>query len=170
MRPFRGPVPNAVSWLIENQKKPLPEAVRALSDWRDRVAKLPGVGENGEPLAPVNGRLSIERFSPPTEPELVGKPAAEFTLKDVCGQEIALANLGGKPVLLDFCATWCEPCREEMPQIQALHNQFNDKGLMVVGIDTDEPAETARKYFEVQHFSFVNLGMDLSAEVRKIVE
>jgi thiol-disulfide isomerase/thioredoxin len=124
----------------------------------------------------------------------------------VDGRETTLASLRGKPVLVDFWATWCEPCREEMPQIQALYDQFKDKGLMVVGIDTDEPAETARKYFEDQHYSFANLlgsgndvvkkygaemipmvmlidkdgavryvhhgwgsGMDLSAEVKKLV-
>jgi peroxiredoxin len=157
MRPFRSPVPNAALWLIENQKKSLPEAVGALSDWRDRLAKLPGVDETGKPAAPVNRMFPNGQFSPPTDPELVGKPAPEFTLKDVDGREITLASLRGKPVLLDFWATWCEPCRQEMPQIQALYDQFKDKGLMVVGIDTDEPAETARKYFEDQHYSFVNL-------------
>jgi peroxiredoxin len=206
-RPFRSPVPNAALWLIENQKKSLPEAVKALSDWRDRLAKLPGVGEAGEHVAPVNGRISTRQFSPPTEPELVGKTPPEFTLKDVDGREITLASMRGKPVLLDFWATWCEPCREEMPQIQALYDQFKDKGLMVVGIDTDESAATAKKYFEDQHYSFVNLlgsgndvvkkygaemipmvmlidkdgavryvhhgwgsGIDLSAEVKKLVE
>jgi peroxiredoxin len=204
---YRNPVPNAVLWLIEDQKKSLPEGVKALSDWRDRLAKLPGVSETREPTAPVSRSFPTGQFSPPTEPELVGKPAPEFALKDVNGREITLASLRGKPVLLDFWATWCEPCREEMPQIQALYDQFKDKGLIVVGIDTDEPAETARKYFEDQHYSFANLlgsgsdvvkkygaemipmvmlidkdgaaryvhhgwgsGMDLSAEVKRLVE
>jgi peroxiredoxin len=185
----------------------LPEAIRALSDWRDRLAKLPGVGETGEPGAPVSGGISSGRLSLPSQPELVGKAAPEFSLKDVDGREITLASLRGKPVLLDFWATWCEPCRKEMPQIQALYDQFKGKGLMVVGVDTDEPAETARKYFEDQHYSFMNLlgsgndvvkkygaegiprvtlidkdgivryvdlgwgsGMDLSAEVKKLLE
>ena len=207
MRPFRSPVPSAVLWLLEEQKKSPPEAVKALSDWRDRLAKLPGVAETGEPAAPLTRRLSGGPFSPPSEPALAGKPAPEFTLKDVDGREITLASLRGKPVLLDFWATWCEPCREAMPHIQALYDRFKDKGLVVAGIDTNEPAETARKYFEDQHYSFANLlgsgndvvkkygaeripmvalidkvgvvryvhigwgsGMDLSAEVKKLVE
>jgi peroxiredoxin len=157
MRPFRSPVASATLWLIEDQKKSLPEVVKALNDWRDRLAKLSGVDETGTAAAPGNRMFTNGPFLPPSEPELVGKPAPEFTLKDVEGREITLASLRGKPVLLDFWATWCEPCREEMPQIQALYDQFKDKGLMVVGIDTDEPAEKAKKYFEDQHYSFVNL-------------
>jgi peroxiredoxin len=192
---------------LRTRKRSLTEAVIALNEWRDRLAKLPGVDETGELAAPVNRMFPNGQFSPPTEPDLVGKPAPEFTLKDVDGREITLASLRGKPVLLDFWATWCEPCREEMPQIQALYDQFKNKGLMVVGINTDELAETARKYFEDQHYPFVTLlgsgndvvkkygaeiipivmlidkdgvvryvhqgwgsGMDLAAEVKKLVE
>jgi cytochrome c biogenesis protein CcmG/thiol:disulfide interchange protein DsbE len=101
--------------------------------------------------------LTTGPFTPPSEPELLGKRAPEFTLKDVEGRDITLASLHGKPVLLDFWATWCEPCREATPHIQVLHGQFKDKGLAVVGIDTNEPAETARKYFAEQKYTFANL-------------
>jgi cytochrome c biogenesis protein CcmG, thiol:disulfide interchange protein DsbE len=90
-------------------------------------------------------------------PELAGKPAPEFTLSDVDNNEVKLASLRGKPVLLDFWATWCEPCREASLHIQALHEQFKDKKLVVLGIDTDEPAEKPRKYFADQKYTFGNL-------------
>jgi cytochrome c biogenesis protein CcmG/thiol:disulfide interchange protein DsbE len=60
-------------------------------------------------------------------------------------------------VLLDFWATWCAPCRESMPHVQTLSDQFQAKGLVVLGIDTNEPAELARKYFAEQKLSFANL-------------
>jgi peroxiredoxin len=101
--------------------------------------------------------LTGRPFTPLSEAELVGKPAPEFTLKDIAGREITLASLRGKPVLLDFWATWCEPCRESMPHIQGLYDQFKEKGLMVLGIDINESAEEARKYFVDQKYSFASL-------------
>jgi cytochrome c biogenesis protein CcmG/thiol:disulfide interchange protein DsbE len=164
--PFRSPVAGAARWLIETQGKSLPEAVKALAEWRDRLAKLAAVAETGAPAAAPNRMLRTGPFTPPSEPDLLGKPAPGFTLKDVDGREVTLASLRGKPVLLDFWATWCEPCREEMPYIQKLSDQFKDKGLVVVAIDTNETAEKARKYFEEHNHSFVNL-VDSGEEATK---
>jgi cytochrome c biogenesis protein CcmG/thiol:disulfide interchange protein DsbE len=157
MRIARSPVPGATLWLVETQAMKVPDAVKALAAWRDRLAKLASVTETGAPSPAPNGASAAGPFTPPSEPGLLGKPAPEFTLKDVDDRDMTLASLHGKPVLLDFWATWCEPCREATPHIQALHGQFKDKGLAVVGIDTNEPAETARKYFAQQKYTFANL-------------
>src|SRR5215831_5250032 len=134
MRLFRSPVPGAALWLVDTKGMKLPDAVNALADWRVRLAKLAGVTETGTPSTAPNRVFPTGSFTPPSEPELLGKSAPAFTLKDVDGREITLASLRGKPVLLDFWATWCEPCREATPHIQALHDQYKDKSLMVVGI------------------------------------
>jgi cytochrome c biogenesis protein CcmG/thiol:disulfide interchange protein DsbE len=157
VRPFRSPVAGAALWLIGKQEMKLADAVKALAEWSNRLAKVPPVTETGTPSTAPNRMLTGQPFTPASEPELVGKPAPGFTLKDVSGGEITLASLRGKPVLLDFWATWCEPCRESMPHVQALHDQFKEKGLMVLGIDTNEPAESAAKYFVDQKYSFANL-------------
>jgi peroxiredoxin len=157
-RPMGSPVPGAALWLVETQKKALPDAVQALGEWHDRLANLPAVMETGEPSPrPIDRVVGGAPFTPPSETEMLGRAAPEFTLKDVDGRDFTLASLRGKPVLLDFWATWCEPCREEMPHIKALYDQFKDKGLMVVCVDTNEPAEKARKYFEDNHYSFISL-------------
>jgi thiol-disulfide isomerase/thioredoxin len=157
MRFSRSPVPGVALWLVGTKSMTLPDAVKALTDWRDRLARLALVTETGTPSPVSNRTLTTGPFTPPSEPELVGKAAPEFTLKDVDGREVTLASLRGKPVLLDFWATWCEPCREATPHIQALHDRYKDKSLMVLGIDTNEPAETARKYFVDQKYTFANL-------------
>jgi peroxiredoxin len=86
----------------------------------------------------------------------IGKEAPDFTLTSVGGKEVKLRDFHGKVVLLDFWATWCTPCRSEMPTIELLHRQFKDKGLVVLGVD-DEDASTQNDFLEKSGFSFVSL-------------
>lgn len=65
----------------------------------------------------------------------VGKPAPDFSLKTIEGKEIKLSDLRGKTVLINLWASWCPPCRYEMPGIQAAYEKYKDKGLVVLGID-----------------------------------
>jgi peroxiredoxin len=66
-----------------------------------------------------------------------GSPAPRFSLKNLQGNTIRLADLKGKVVLLNFFATWCAPCREEIPDLVRLYNKFKDKGFEIVGIGLD---------------------------------
>ena len=157
MRTFRSPVPGAALWLLSTQQMKLPDALKALSEWSDRLARLAGVSDKEGPSAAPTRMLSMGSFTPPSEPDFVGKPAPAFVVRDVDGHPVTLSGLHGKPVLLDFWATWCEPCRESMPYVQSLYDRFKDKGLVVLGIDTNESAEKARDYFAAQKFSFANL-------------
>jgi cytochrome c biogenesis protein CcmG/thiol:disulfide interchange protein DsbE len=77
---------------------------------------------------------------------MLGKPAPDFTLRDLNGREVHLSALRGKPVLLDFWATWCGYCREELPSIELLYRGLKDK-VAVYGID-NEAAEVARDYLQ----------------------
>ncbi len=88
--------------------------------------------------------------------EMAGKQAEDFTLEDLKGQQVSLKSLRGKVVLLNFWASWCGPCRVEMPNLEKLHREFKDKDLVVLGINTEE-AENARKFFKSSGFSFTTL-------------
>lgn len=157
MRQFRTPVPAVALWLLSTQEMKLPDAAESLSGWSARLARLASVTGTEPPSSAPRRMLSMGSVTPPSEPDFVNKPAPDFIVRDVDGHPVTLSGLRGKPVLLDFWATWCAPCRESMPYVQSLYDQFKDQGLVVLGIDTNEPADKARKYFADQKFSFANL-------------
>ena len=66
---------------------------------------------------------------------------ADFTLTDLDGKSWTLQSLHGKVVLVNFWATWCPPCRKEMPDLDALYRKFKDKGLVVLAISDEEMAK-----------------------------
>jgi cytochrome c biogenesis protein CcmG, thiol:disulfide interchange protein DsbE len=66
-----------------------------------------------------------------------GAPAPAFSAQDLDGKPVALADLRGKVVVLNEWATWCEPCRAEIPQLEALYRQYAPRGLVMVGVSVD---------------------------------
>ena len=89
-----------------------------------------------------------------------GEPAPVFALKDLDGNEINLADQRGKVVLVNFWATWCPPCLKELPHIQRFHEQYRDKGLVVLAISTDRAKEKVRPFVEKHAYTFPVLFAD----------
>lgn len=69
--------------------------------------------------------------------------APQFTLTDIEGRALSLAQYRGKVVILDFWAPWCPPCRKEIPDFISLQHQYALQGLQVIGIGLDEPSKVA---------------------------
>jgi len=76
--------------------------------------------------------------SPDPESDLRGKPAPAFTLVDLSGKKVSLADYKGKPVVIDFWATYCAPCKLEMPWFEEFTAKYKSQGLVVLGIDQDD--------------------------------
>ena len=96
-------------------------------------------------FTPPEGAKEVEKLSLAgsfgaiaAAPDLAGKPAPDFTLQTPDGKPYSLSALKGKPVLLDFWATWCGPCRKAMPSVEKVFQQYKDQGLMVLGVDGGE--------------------------------
>jgi peroxiredoxin len=78
---------------------------------------------------------------------------ADFTLQELNGKSWTLKDLRGKVVVLNFWATWCPPCRKEMPDLDALYRQFKDKGLVILAI-SDEDADKVRPFIAEQNVTY----------------
>ncbi|MGH7707095.1 MAG: TlpA family protein disulfide reductase [Vulcanimicrobiaceae bacterium] len=84
--------------------------------------------------------------APAAAPLRIGQPAPNFSAPRVGGGALTLAALHGKPVYLNFFASWCAPCQAETASIVGLDEKFSKKGLVVIGVDELENAKTARGF------------------------
>jgi thiol-disulfide isomerase/thioredoxin len=85
---------------------------------------------------------------------VVGATAPEFTLTDIRGEPVSLSSTLRQPVLINFWATWCGPCRVEMPLIEAQYQANKDKGFRVYAVDFDEPQEVVADFVSAFGLTF----------------
>ncbi len=84
----------------------------------------------------------------------IGRLAPDFTLVDLEGNQVSLSDFRGKTVFVNFWATWCPPCRAEMPEIEAVYQEYKDKGVVVIGVDILEPEDVVRQFVEQGGYSW----------------
>jgi len=100
----------------------------------------------GEPsaLAPVAGAVGEQSSAP------------DFELADLAGETVRLSDSSGTLRLIDFWATWCAPCREEIPMLKELHEEYREAGLTILAI-SDEDADIVRPFAEKHGIPYTNL-------------
>jgi len=134
----------------------------------DALRQQPVPDEKGQPAAPYVELAQLVRYEHVTAaldaPQLKAAMAkleaddqlrqkADFTLTDLQGKTWTLSDLRGKVVLVNFWATWCPPCRKEMPDLQALYNRFKDQGLVILAI-SDEEAEKVQPFIAERKITY----------------
>ncbi|TNF52349.1 TlpA family protein disulfide reductase [bacterium] len=101
--------------------------------------------------------VQAERFSPWKVEQLIGKKAPAFSVKDLSDKRVSFSSYKGKPILLNFWATWCPYCREERAFLNTLHSEFKDRGLRIISVSTDRSADKVKSYAKKISMDFVVL-------------
>lgn len=119
-------------------------------------------------LVPDNGSSGAAGNPPPADDAtademdnttpLNGKTAPNFILEDINGKKVSLASYKGRPLVLDFWATWCGPCKVEIPWFEKLHDQYASQGLEILGVsaddlDKDDPAKLFTEKRDISEFA-----------------
>jgi peroxiredoxin len=97
----------------------------------------------------------------------VGKQAPDFELDTLDGQTVVLSQLQGKPVLLNFWATWCSPCVYEMPFLQQVHQDWPEDELVLLGVNIGESPSQAAEFMQSNGLSFTVLLDSQTAVAQK---
>lgn len=125
------------------------------------VGGEPGISYT-QPSRTLLAYRDVSSFSS-LQPEQI---APDFSGKDQFGKTISLSELKGKIILLNFWATWCGPCRHELPYIQKIWERHHNEGLVVIGINLDHDPEKFREFAEKEGFSYSQVH-DEDREIEK---
>ena len=116
----------------------------------------------GDPATAANFSLAGASSNP--YPLTAGTPAPDFSLKTLDGQTVSLHDYQGKAVMVNFWATWCPPCRSEMPDMQNLYSELKGKGVEILAVNVQEARPPIEKFVTQFGLTFPIL-LDVSGDV-----
>jgi peroxiredoxin len=114
----------------------------------DQLMKQLNTDFSGTPfVAEMKQRAEKQKAAEQSQSSLVvGATFPDFTVKDANGQPLSIANYKGKVVLIDFWATWCGPCRGEIPNVVATYKKYHDQGFAIIGVSLDQDRQKMLDY------------------------
>jgi thiol-disulfide isomerase/thioredoxin len=165
------PVPGAAS-----PASPPPSAGSPQASVAPSASEAPGgsvapspAGPSGSvaPVDPSAGDASAVDPSASTIAEAfgIGKPAPALVLPLVGGETMDLASLKGKPVWVNFMATWCPPCQDELPLMGGFAARYEDTGLVVLAVDVKEDEATVQPFFQDKNL-FLPVALDVDGNAQ----
>ena len=138
--------------------------------WPAIAALIAVLAFNPMTTASAQSGAAAKKDKPPSRRPLLGQvemlpDAPDFELKTLDGKAVHLRDYRGKAVLLNFWATYCVPCKEEMPWLVAFQKQYGPKGLVILGIAMDQSIDPIRKFAEKMEVSYpVLIGNQRTAD------
>ncbi len=117
-------------------------------------------------IAPALGWSQHEHQAGPSSAPAIGNPAIPFELKSLEGKSVGLTNFRGKPLVINFFASWCDPCRDEMPLINDLAAGGAKEGYSVLGIAVEDSRAAVTEYAKETNLGFP-IALDLNSTVKR---
>ena len=108
--------------------------------------------------------LSLPALAGPT-----GGPAPAFTLASRAGQDVSLTQYKGNVVMINFWASWCGPCRQEMPLLESIYKKYNKMGFTLIGVNVEPDSNAANEWLKATPVSFPIL-YDRDSKVSKLYD
>jgi peroxiredoxin len=99
----------------------------------------------------------VRSANPDINSIVAGDKAPRFALLDVNGTSVSLSDFNGRPLMINFWATWCPPCRLEMPELQKAHTGYQDQGLVVLAVNQQEETQQVREFMNELGLTFTPL-------------
>lgn len=149
------------------ERKPIPLGLVALVG----VGLLAGFVMAALTLSnPAAGRAGSSGVPTPVPDRVAeGEPAPDFTAETASGDSVALSDYAGQPVILNFWATWCAPCRVEMPALQDASERYAGQGVVVLAVNASEPRDDVQAFMDELGLTFPAV-LDPQGEVIDLYE
>jgi cytochrome c biogenesis protein CcmG/thiol:disulfide interchange protein DsbE len=135
----------------------------AFSTWNCRILAVLGLA------VALTAGACTDSLDAPAGPG-VGRQAPDFRLESLDGRQVSLADYAGQVVLLNFWATWCPPCKEEIPAIEKAYQAHRDDGFVVLGINDGEASEVIRAFADELGITYpvlIDKRGDVAAQYRR---
>ena len=140
-----------IAWSVTSRRAPSPQEVQSAST---ETNKVPAASTSTETPAASTPAATPEAPPVPAAPvgTSVGQSAPDFTLKDLNGNSVSLHQFRGHVVILDFWASWCPPCRASMPTLDGFAADYENKGLVLIGVSLDRSASDASSFLKQNNY------------------